>query len=129
MTTSKSIAGLIGPTLVVGALAVLVNLGAWPTLVEQGFSNPALIFVSGFPLFVAGLAIVRVHNRWEGNWSVLVTIAGWLTLLGGFSRILLPTRLASIAVGAVRTTGVLPAVAIVFLVAGAFLSFKGYSRE
>ena len=129
MTTSKSIAGLIGPTLVVGALAVLVNLGAWPARVEQGFSNPALIFLSGFPLFVAGLAIVRVHNRWEGNWSVLVTIAGWLTLLGGFSRILLPTRLASIAVGAVRTTGVLPAVAIVFLLVGGFLSFKGYSRE
>jgi hypothetical protein len=129
MTTSKSIAGLIGPTFVVGALAVLVNLGAWPALVEQGFGNPALIFVSGFPLFVAGLAIVRVHNRWEGNWSVLVTVLGWLTLLGGFSRILLPTRLASIAVAAVHTTGVFPAVAIVFLLVGGFLSFKGYSRE
>jgi hypothetical protein len=64
MTTSKSIAGLIGPTYVAGALAVLVNLGAWPALVEHGFRNPALIFESGFPLFVAGLAIVRVHNRW-----------------------------------------------------------------
>jgi hypothetical protein len=129
MATSKSIAGLVGPTLVVGALAVLVNLGAWPALVEQGFRNPALIFVSGFPLFVAGLAIVRVHNRWEGNWSVLVTVAGWLALLGGFSRILLPTRLVSIAVGAVRSPGVLPVVAIVFLLVGGFLSFKGYSRE
>jgi hypothetical protein len=129
MTTSKSIAGLIGPTLVAGALAVLVNLGAWPALIEQGFGNPALIFVSGFPLFVAGLAIVRVHNRWEGNWSVLVTVTGWLTLLGGFLRMLLPTRLASIAIGAVHTPGVLPAVAMVLLLVGGFLSFKGYRRE
>ena len=66
MTTSKSIAGLIGPTLVAGAVAVLLNLGTWPALIEQGFHDPALIFVSGFPLFVAGLAVVRVHNRWEG---------------------------------------------------------------
>jgi hypothetical protein len=36
MTTSKSIAGLIGPTYVAGAVAVLVNLSAWPALVEQG---------------------------------------------------------------------------------------------
>ena len=129
MTTSKSIAGLIGPTYVAGAVAVLVNLGAWPALVEQGFRNPALIFISGFPLFVAGLAIVRVHNRWEGNWPVLVTVVGWLTLLGGLSRILFPTRLVSIAVGAVHTTGVLPTVAIVFLLVGGYLSFKGYSRE
>ena len=129
MTTSKSIAGLIGPTLVAGAVAVLLNLGTWPALVEQGFRDSALIFMSGFPLFVAGLAIVREHNRWEGNWSVLVTVAGWLALLGGLSRILFPTRLASIAIGAAQTTAVLPSVAIVFLVLGAFLSFKGYSRE
>ena len=128
VTTSKSIAGLIGPTLVAGAVAVLLNLGTWPTLVEQAFRDPALIFVSGFPLFVAGLAIVRAHNRWEASWPVVVTVVGWVALLGGLSRILFPTRLATIAVGAVHTTGVLPAVAIVFLVVGALLSFKGYGH-
>jgi hypothetical protein len=129
MTASKSIAGLIGPTLVAGSVAVLLNLGTWPGLVEQGFRDPVLIFVSGFPLFVAGLAIVRAHNRWEGGWPILVTVVGWLALIGGLSRILFPTRLAPIAVGAIHSTGVLPAVAIVYLVVGAFLSFKGYSRE
>jgi len=129
MTTSKSIAGLIGPTFVAGALAVLLNLGTWRALVERGFGDPALIFVSGFPLFVAGLAVVRAHNRWEGGWPVLVTIVGWLALLAGLSRILFPTRLALIAVGFVQSTGILPAIAIVYLVVGVFLSFKGYSRE
>ena len=129
MTTSKSIASLIGPTLVAGAVAVLLNLRAWPALVEQGFHDPALIFESGFPLLVAGLAIVRAHNRWEGSWPVLVTMVGWLGLLGGLSRILFPTRLAPIAIAAVHTTGVLPAMAMVFLVVGAFLSYQGYRRE
>jgi hypothetical protein len=114
---------------VAGAAAVLLNLGIWPALVEQAFRDPALVFESGFLLFVAGLAIVRVHNLWEGSWPVLVTIVGWLNLLGGLSRILFPTRLAHIAIGAVKTTGVLPAVAVVFLVVGSVLSFKGYSRE
>jgi len=39
-----------------------------------------------------------------------------------------PTRLAPIAAGAVQSTGVLPAVAVAFLVVGVFLSLKGYSR-
>jgi cytochrome bd-type quinol oxidase subunit 2 len=129
MTRSKSIASLIGPTFVAGAVAVLLNLRAWPALVEQGFHDPALIFESGFPLLVAGLAIVRAHNRWEGSWPVLVTMVGWLGLLGGLSRILFPTRLAPIAIAAVHTTGVLPAMAMVFLVVGAFLSYQGYRRE
>jgi hypothetical protein len=124
MTTSKKIAGLMGPTLVVGAASVLLNLGAWPALAERAFRDPPLILESGFLLFVAGLAIVRAHNRWEGGWPVLVTVLGWLALLGGLSRILFPTRLADIAVPLVHSTGVLATVAAVLLVAGVFLSFK-----
>jgi hypothetical protein len=129
MTTSKTIAGLIGPTLVAGAAAVLLNLAAWPVLVAQAFRDPPLVFVSGFPLFVAGLAIVRAHNRWAGGWPLLVTVLGWLALFGGLSRILFPARLADIAVPAVQSPGVLATVAVVLLVIGAFLSFKGYSRK
>lgn len=129
MTSSKTIAGLMGPTLVAGAAAVLLNLAAWPGLAEQAFRDPPLIFASGFPLFVAGLAIVRAHNRWSRGWPVLVTIFGWLAIVGGLSRILFPIRLADIAVPLVHSTAVLATVAVVLLVAGAFLSFKSYSRE
>jgi hypothetical protein len=129
MTTSKTIAGLMGPTLVAGAAAVLLNLSAWPAMVEQALRDPPLIVMSGFPLFVAGLAIVRVHNRWSAGWPVIVTAFGWLFLLGGLSRILFPTRLVDIAVPLVHSIAVLPTVAVVFLVAGVFLSLKSYGDE
>jgi hypothetical protein len=129
MTTSRTIAGLIGPTLAAGAAAVLLNLGAWPALAGRAFRDPALIFESGFPVFVAGLAIVRAHNRWAGGWPLFVTVLGWLAVLGGLSRILFPIRLADIAVPLVQRTGVLATVAVVLLVVGVFLSFKGYGRE
>jgi hypothetical protein len=119
----------MGPTLVAGAASVLLNLSDWPGLAERAFRDPSLIFVSGFPLFVAGLAIVRAHNRWSGGWPVIVTVLGWLALLGGLSRILLPIRLADIAIPLVHSTAVLATVAVVLLVAGAFLSFKGYSGD
>jgi len=129
MATSRTIAGLAGPTLVVGAASVLLNLSAWPSLVDRAFHDPPLVFESGFPVFVAGLAIVRVHNRWTRDWPVLVTVLGWLALVGGLSRVLFPARLADIAVPAVETPGVLAAVAVLLLVVGVFLSFKGYGRE
>jgi hypothetical protein len=71
MRTSKTIAGLIGPTLVAVAVAVVLNLGSFPALAEQVSRDPALIFLSGILLFVAGLAIVRAHNIWAGDAAVV----------------------------------------------------------
>jgi len=129
MTTSKMIAGLIGPTLVAIGAAILLNFGSFPALAEQVSRDPALIFLSGILLFVAGIAIVRAHNIWAGGWPVLVTILGWLAVLGGLLRMLFPTRFAAIAAGVGQSTGLIIAVTVVLLVLGAFLLFKGYSRD
>jgi hypothetical protein len=129
MPTSKMIAGLIGPTLVALGAALLLNLGSIPVLVESVSRDPALVLVSGILTFVAGLAIVRVHNRWAADWWVLVTALGWLALLGGLVRMLYPVRLAEMAAEFTQNTGAIIAEAAVFLVAGVFLSFKGYGRE
>ena len=129
MRTSKTIAGLIGPTVVAVAVAVVLNFGSFPALAEQVSRDPALIFLSGILLFVAGLAIVRAHNIWAGGWPVLVTVLGWLILLGGLAQMLFPTQIAAIAAEVGRSTGLIVASAIVLLVLGAILSFKDYSRD
>ena len=97
MVTSKTIAGLIGPTLVAVAAALLLNLGSISAVLEPLSRDPALVLIYGIFLFVAGLAIVRVHNRWTANWSVLVTILGWLLIVGGLARMLFPLKLAAVA--------------------------------
>ena len=129
MATSKAIAAFLGPTLIASAASIFINLNAWPALIDQAFHNPALIFVTGYPLFVAGLAIVHFHNRWTGGWPIVVTVLGWLAVVSGLSRILFPTRLVGIATKAVQTTWVMPIAATVMLLVGAFLSFKAYSRD
>ena len=129
MKTSKTIAGLIGPTLVAIAASMLLNIGSFPALAEQVSRDPALIFVSGILLFVAGLAIVRVHNRWTNGWPVLVTVLGWLAVFSGLARMLFPTGLAAIAGGFGQNIGAIMAAAIVLLGLGAFLSFKAYRRD
>jgi hypothetical protein len=129
MTTSKTIAALLGPTLIAIAASIFINLNVWPAVVDQAFHNPALVFVTGYPLFVAGLTIVYFHNRWTRSWPVVVTVLGWLTLVSGLSRILFPTRLAGIATSATQTTSVMPIAALVTLAVGAFLSFKAYRSE
>ena len=83
METSKMLAGLIGPTLVAVGASMLLNLGSLPALIGQASGDAALILTTGMFTFVAGLAIVRVHNRWSGGWPVIVTVLGWVFVLGG----------------------------------------------
>jgi hypothetical protein len=130
MTTSKTIAALLGPTLVASAAMVLANLGAMPLLIEQMSKTPMLIVLSGYAAFVPGLAIVYFHNRWSGGWPVLVTLFGWLSLVVGLIRMIFPVQLAGIMANAVPTMPVvLPVVGAVFLLVGGFLSFNAYGRE
>ncbi len=126
MQTSKTIAALLGPTLLAGALSVLLN---WPSLFEQAIKDPALITLSGFLLLPAGLAIVNFHNRWTSGWPVLVTILGWLIALSGFLRIVFPMQLSNIGVKIMQSSSFEPVMAVILLVLGAFLSYKAYSRE
>ena len=126
MANSKTLAGLIGPTLIALAAALLINLGSISTLVESVSRDPALVLVSGVLSFVAGLAVVRVHNHWAGDWAVLVTILGWLLLVGGLVRILFPIWLAGMAANLAQNTGFIAGEAVVLLVIRAFLSYKAY---
>ena len=129
MTTSKMIAGLMGPTLAAIALAMLFNFDSIPELAEQVSRDPALIFLSGVLLFIAGLAIVRAHNIWTFSWPVIATILGWLAIIGGLVRIFFPSRLAKIATDFGDHPGLIIGLSVAILIIGGFLSFKGYSRR
>lgn len=129
MNISKAIAALLGPTLVVTALMVLLNLGAMPAMIEELIKFPMLIVLAGYAAFVPGLAIVYFHNRWVAGWPVLITVFGWLSVVVGFARIVFPMHL----VGLMQTAGpalhiVLPIVGIVFLLTGGVLTFKAFGR-
>jgi hypothetical protein len=129
MPTSKMIAGLMGPTLAAIALAILLKFQSFAALAEQVSRDPALIFFSGILLFIAGLAIVRAHNVWTGGWPVLVTVLGWLAVLSGLVRMFFPARLAMIAADIGERPGLVIGMALVLLLIGGLLSFKGYSRQ
>ena len=129
MTPSKTIAGLVGPTLVVIAASLLLNLGSLPALMEQASRDPALIYLSGIIIFVPGLAIVRVHNFWKADWPVVVTVIGWLFVFSGVARMLFVTQLAALAARIGQNVGFIVGIAVVLLAIGGFLSFKAYSKD
>ena len=86
MDKSKSIAGIVGPTLM---LMVLSELKVWNVTLYDTQIVP-LVYLSGVLFFIAGLSIVRKHNIWVWGWQSFITIIGWLGLLLGILRMFFP---------------------------------------
>jgi hypothetical protein len=82
VSRSRQIAGLVGPTLLAAVAAELPFVQ--PHLYDAQI--PPVVYLSGVLMFVAGLAIVRAHNRWARDWTLLVTLSGWLLLALGAVR-------------------------------------------
>lgn len=84
LAASLTIAGIVGPAmLAIGASEALTS-PIW------AFNIAPLISLNGVLLFVAGLAIVRAHNRWRRGWPVLLTLTGWLGMFARLFRMFAP---------------------------------------
>jgi hypothetical protein len=87
---------------------------------------PPVVYLSGVLMFVAGLAIVRAHNHWARDWTVLVTLSGWFALALGLVRMFGASAYQRRSAGLDAT--VFMAAEGVLLMCGLVLTFKGYSR-
>jgi uncharacterized membrane protein HdeD (DUF308 family) len=119
---SKQIAGLVGPTL----FAMLVS--EFPLVQPHLYDSqiPPVVYLSGVLMFVAGLAVVRVHNLWVRNWRVLVTLTGWFLLVLGLIRMFAAGQYNQAAAGTNST--VFMALEGALLVVALILTYQGYRR-
>ena len=126
MATSIFLAKLIGPVCLVIGIALLINGAAFRTLAGEFLNNPALMFLSGVITLPAGLAVVLTHNVWVADWRVLITILGWLMIVGGLARILVPQRAVAVGRTMLANPSTLHISTGVYLLIGALLCFFGY---
>ncbi|HWK94978.1 MAG TPA: hypothetical protein VNR39_06115 [Pseudolabrys sp.] len=127
MQTSHLIARIAGPVMVVLAIGALINGAAYTEISRQLLGNSALVALSGVLGLTAGLAILNAHPRWTPDWRSLVTGLGWLLTAMGVFRIFAPDLVRF--VGATGNPRVVAVLAVIFLIAGGILTFKGYVAE
>ena len=123
MSNSKQIAALLGPTMV--AMLVTEFPLVQPHLYDAQI--PPVVYLSGVLFFVAGLAIVRAHNTWVRNWTVLVTLCGWFFLLLGLVRMFGADQYRQATTN--TNSWVFMLLEGCMLVVALFITFKAYSRS
>src|SRR6516165_4152318 len=131
MDRSVLLAKIIGPPFLAVGLGLLFNQKIYWEMIDEVIRHPTpignmLIYLSGLLSMLAGLAVVNTHPAWTRDWRVLLTIIGWLLLVGGIVRIVLPDIILKLGSTIYGSPTTLLIVAIISLVLGGFLSFKGY---
>src|SRR6476659_6355559 len=119
----------LSPGALVGPTIVAMVASEFP-LVQPHFYDdqiPPVVYLSGTLMFVGGLAVVRVHNQWKRDWTVLVTLSGWFFLLLGLFRMFAAGAYQrSSASGSSTFFMILEGI---LFVVGLIMTFKAYSRS
>ena len=126
METSILIAGLIGPLLVMTGLIMLVTPQAVQDMAREFLASRALIFIAGVLALLGGLAIVNTHNVWTAGWPVIITIFGWLAVIGGIVRMGFPALTKSVGEAMLARHAGLRVSAVIQLALGLYLMFVSY---
>ena len=121
MANSKQVGGLVGPTLVAMLISEFPLIQ--PNLYETQI--PPVIYLSGVIMFVAGLAVVRAHNIWARNWTVLITLSGWFLFALGLVRMFAASQYRQATQGASSMTFMV--LEGFFVVVALIITFKAYS--
>lgn len=126
MTPSTFIARILGPVLVIIGIGLLLEGETFRAMAGEFLHNSALIYLSGVITLALGLAILNVHHLWVRDWRVVVTIFGWLFLIGGIFRLLAMSMVQRAGESLITHHRWPTAGAIVTLALGAFLTAMGY---
>ena len=126
MAATIPIAKLIGPVLLVAAIAMLADVKDLQEMAREFLKDRALIYVTGVLAMLGGLAIVNNHNIWIADWPVIITLFGWAMSIGGAVRMALPSAVRSIGGAMMENPFMIRVSGVAWVLIGAFLTYKGY---
>jgi hypothetical protein len=87
---SRLIARIISVMYLSVAVGGIFSADHYRRLRDDMFKNTALTYFMGFTAVIIGFFMVNYHNIWAKNWTVLITIMGWLALTKGILIIAFP---------------------------------------
>lgn len=126
MDASILLASLLGPLFLLIGIGMLLNQQHYRSMLASFLKDSGLYYFSGALALVAGIAMVLFHNLWVADWRLVITLIGWLSIVKGAVRLLLPRAGIGLAESLTASRGPLLGFAALSIVLGVWLSFEGF---
>ena len=126
METSIFIARIFGLCYLILGAGLLFNRKTFQQIMEDFCKNTASVFYGGVFALVIGVVIILTHNVWVANWTVIITIIGWLAFIKGIWIIVFPNTVSKFMQAYQKNQNLLMVHGIAALIFGAVLTFLGF---
>ena len=108
------------------AVGVLINAAIYRQIIDELTESPALCYLGGILALFFGLFILNFNNAWTADWTVIITIIGWLSVVKGVLLIVFPNVYLHLSDWVRKGDAVMRYMGIIYLLFGVFLTFKGF---
>ena len=126
METSIFIARIFGLCYLILGAGLVFNRKVFGQVMDDFCKNAALLFYGGLLALVIGVVIILTHNVWVANWTVIITIIGWVALIKGIWIIIFPNTVSKFMQAYQKNENLLIVHSIFALIFGAVLTFFGF---
>lgn len=128
MDLSRLFAKMFGIYLCIVSIAMLMNMPLGSNLMLSLAVNISLLYTIGLVFLFFAIALVLLHNLWDWNWRILITILCWVTLIKSCMLVINPFY-ASKMMGWVAMNKTYYCAGLGFnLVLGLLLVYLGYRK-
>jgi len=93
METSILTARILGVIYLSFGVGVLLNWNNYKKVIFDLLDNTAYMVLAGMIAIGAGVSILSFHNVWSNDWTILITIVGWIGTIKGMVLLMFPTQM------------------------------------
>jgi hypothetical protein len=61
----------------------------------EDLKDQKFVIITAFIAIIMGLLNILFHNEWDDNWTIIITLIGWIALFIGMSLFILPRQTIS----------------------------------
>ncbi len=90
MGLSAFIAKIFALIYIAAGIAVLIGNLDFEKIINDLKQSASLTYFAGCVGIIVGTALVQHHNLWINHWSVIITVIGWIMLIGGLVTVIIP---------------------------------------
>lgn len=83
METSILIAKIISLLYLSFGIGLIINPDFYKKGIENILESAGYMILGGLLAIIGGVLIIEYHNNWVKNWTVVITIIGWIALIKG----------------------------------------------
>ena len=125
MELSIFIAKLLAVVYIAIGVSMLLNGKHYKQMISNMMETPGIIYLGGIMALIAGYLIVTYHNIWVKDWTVIITVFGWIALVKGVFLLVFPKAFIRFFKGMMRKWNFTVLGACV-LILGSLLGYFGF---